>query len=396
MRTKLDCYDIDPFGDGKAAAEIIEVQPCGDNMAVVLDRTIFYPEGGGQGADRGTINGFEVLGVKEEGGETLHIVSGDCALVPGPCELVLDLGRRRDFTVQHTAQHLVSGIMLRLTGYPTLSMHLGEDYTTIDVDGKNINRETLLAVEDEAAAAVERDVPVRIHLCPPERVEDFPLRKIPPKNEDVIRVVEISGYDFSPCCGTHASSTARLGMIRILGSEKYKGMTRVYLIAGRRCLKDSRVLRENAETVSRALSTPVEETGAAVLALLEKAGKMEEQLKTLAEEAARIRAIAIIEKAELEGAGPGSWHTEYFPDADMEEVSNLGRQLRELSGAVFVLGAGKDKKFAALCSAEDADLRPRLKEALEKAGGKGGGGKDFFQGQFASSDELKAFLSGLR
>jgi alanyl-tRNA synthetase len=264
------------------------------------------------------------------------------------------------------------------------------------VDGKDISRETLLAVEEEAAAAVERDVPVIIHLCPPERVEDFPLRKIPPKDEEVIRVVEIGGYDFSPCCGTHVSSAARLGMIRLLGSEKYKGMTRVYLIAGRRCLKDSRMLRENAEVISKALSVPVEETGAAALALLEKAGKMEERLKAFAEEAARIRACAIIKKAELEGAGSGVRYTEYFPGADMEEVVNLGKQLRELSGAVFVLGAGKDRKFAALCSAEGADIRPQLKEALEKAGGKGGGGKDFFQGQFASCGELKAFLAGLQ
>jgi alanyl-tRNA synthetase len=286
--------------------------------------------------------------------------------------------------------------MLRRGGYPTVSMRLGEDYTTIDVDGKNISRETLLAVEDEAVFAVERDAPVVIHLCPPERVEDFPLRKIPPKGEDVIRVVEIAGCDFSPCCGTHVPSAARIGMIRILGSEKYKGMTRIYLIAGRRCLKDSRVLRENAETVSRALSVPVEETGAAALALLEKTAKMEERLKAAAEEAARIRACAIIEKAELEGAGPDTWYAEYFPGADMEEVSKLGRQLRELSGAVFVLGAGKDKKFAALCSAEGVDIRPGLKEALEKAGGKGGGGKDFFQGQFASGDELEAFLAGFQ
>jgi alanyl-tRNA synthetase len=397
MRTKQDYYDVDLCGDGKAAAEICEIRPWGEQKAAVLDRTIFYPEGGGQGADRGTINGCEVLDVvKEEGGEILHILPGICALVPGPCELVLDLSRRRDFAVQHTAQHLVSGAMLRLTGYPTVSMHLGDDYTTIDVDGKDIGRETLLAVEDEAALAVERNVPVVIHLCPPERVEDFPLRKIPPKDEEVIRVVEIRGYDFSPCCGTHVSNAARLGMIRILGSEKYKGMTRIYLIAGRRCLKDSRMLGENAGIISRALSVPVEETGAAALALLEKAGKMEERLKALAEEAARIRACAIIEKAELEGAGPGSWHTEYFPDADMEEVTNLGKQLRELSGAVFVLGAGKDRKFAALCSAEGADIRPRLKEVLEKAGGKGGGGKDFFQGQFASCDELEAFLAGFR
>ncbi|MDR2144123.1 MAG: alanyl-tRNA editing protein [Treponema sp.] len=396
MRTKPDYYDIDLYGDGKAQAEICEIRSRGGTKAAVLDRTIFYPEGGGQGADRGTINGCAVLDVKEEDGEILHILSGDCALVPGPCELVLDISRRRDFTVQHTAQHLVSGIMLRLAGYPTVSMHLGEAYTTIDVDGKNISRETLLEVEDEAAAAVERNVPVIIHLCPPERVEDFPLRKIPPKGEDVIRVVEINGYDFSPCCGTHVSGAAQIGMIRILGSEKYKGMTRVHLIAGRRCLKDSRALRENAEAISRALSVPVEETGAAALALLEKAGKMEERLEALAEEAARIKACAIIEKAELEGAGPGVWHTEYFPAADMEEVTSLGRQLRELSGAVFVLGAGEDRKFAALCSAEGTDIRPKLKEALEKAGGKGGGGKDFFQGQFASCDELKAFLAGLR
>jgi alanyl-tRNA synthetase len=273
-------------------------------------------------------------------------------------------------------------------------MHLGEDYTTIDVDGKGITRETLLSVEDEVFSAIERGAPVIIHLCPPEHIEDFPLRKVPPKDEELIRVVEISGHDFSPCCGTHLSNISQIGMLRILGSENYKGMTRIYFAAGRRCLKDSRILRENAELISRALSVPVEETGAAALALLEKAGKMEEQLALLAEEAARTRAVAIIERAELEGAGQEKWYAEYFPDAKMEEVTHLGRQLRELSGAVFVLGAGKDRKFAALCSAPGADIRAGLKEALEKSGGKGGGGKDFFQGQFESEETLKAFVLG--
>jgi alanyl-tRNA synthetase len=183
-------------------------------------------------------------------------------------------------------------------------------------------------------------------------------------------------------------------MLRITGAEKYKGMTRVSFIAGRRCLEESRMLAANVRKISRALKVPAEETGKAALALLEKTNKLEERLKTFLEEASRIKACAIVERAGLEGAGPETWYAEFFPGADMEEVIMLGKQVQELSGAVFVLGAEQDTKFAALCSTQGADIRPVLKEKMEKSGGRGGGGPSFFQGQFDSAEALKSFIAG--
>jgi alanyl-tRNA synthetase len=268
MKTERAYYDC--TGGEAVRAAVLEVRSQGERTALILDKTIFYPEGGGQSADRGTINGIPLLDVREEGGEILHLVSTAEALKPGPGELRLDAPRRRDFTVHHTAQHLLSGTILRMTGFPTVSMHLGEDLCTIDVDAPAVSGEALLAVEDAVQDAVEADVPVVIHRCPPEKVEDFPLRKTPPQREEVIRVVEIRGHDFSPCCGTHLNSTGPIGIVRILGAEKYKGKTRISFIAGRRVFRESRLLRQNGEIVSRALKVPVAETGRGVLALLER------------------------------------------------------------------------------------------------------------------------------
>ncbi|MDR2552536.1 MAG: alanyl-tRNA editing protein [Treponema sp.] len=407
METIRKYYDVDMDGGGCYEARILDLRPpvktgeksslddpAAGAFGVILDRTVFYPEGGGQPGDRGRINGAGVLDVREKDGEILHMVSAGEAgkLERGRAEIILDLVRRRDFTVQHSAQHLLSAAILRITSCPTVSMHLGTKYNTIDVDGKDIDPRTLRLVEDETAAVIEKNLPVLIHLCPPERLEDFPLRKKPPRGEDMIRVVEIKGTDFSPCCGTHLASTGGIGMLFILGAEKYKGMTRISFIAGRRCLRETQVLRENAQIISRALKVPVEETGGAVRAYLEKAADLEEQIKACREEAARMQARGIVQEAGLEGAASSVWYARYFPGADAEEVIRLGRHLRELSGAVFVLGAGKDGKFAALCSAGETDIRPRIREALEKAGGRGGGGNGFFQGQFASAGELESFI----
>jgi alanyl-tRNA synthetase len=284
-------------------------------------------------------------------------------------------------------------------------MHLGEEIAggahpcTIDVDTKEMTEETLTAVEEAVADAIEGDHPVIIHLCPPERLEDFPLRKIPPKGEEVIRVVEIQGNDFSPCCGTHLAATGEIGMLRILGAEKYKGMTRVSFIAGRRVLRDSRLLRHNAGIVSRALKVPVAETGAGVLALMEKVSLMERKLKALEEDAALRKAEALLRGAGLldtaspgTAAGEGRVLTECFADADMDEVLRIGRIAQSLCAAALVLASSKDLKFAGLCAVKSVDIRPLLKEPMEKHGGKGGGGPSFFQGQFSKAEDLAAFL----
>jgi alanyl-tRNA synthetase len=388
-------------------ARILEIRPWEDKAAVILDRTIFYPEGGGQSADRGTVQGRPLLDVREEGGEILHVLeAGDGrALSPGPVELILDAARRRDFSVCHTAQHLLSGTILRLTGRPTVSMRLGEEIGTIDVDvpvsaagpeGRGsppgLSGESLLAVEDAVADAIEEDQPLIIHLCPPEDLARFPLRKVPPQGEEVIRVVEIRGHDFSPCCGTHLKSTGQIGMLRITGAEKYKGMTRITFIAGRRVLRDSRLLGRNGEIISRALKVPAAETGEAVLALLEKTARLERRIKALEEEAALGRARDLLREAGFE-AGGGGLIARIFPEADMEELLRIGRAAQRFCGAAIILASGPEKKFAAFCSRKDTDLRALVQGPLEAHGGRGGGGPGFFQGLFPDEEKLNAFMA---
>jgi alanyl-tRNA synthetase len=389
-------------GEGVFRAEIRELRPWGDTIALVLDRTMCYPEGGGQAADRGTINGFPLLDVREEGEEILHILSAGDGLRPGPAELVLDRVRRRDLTVHHTAQHLLSGTILRLTGFPTVSMHLGEEVCTIDVDAPAFPEETIIAVEEAVQDAVEADAPVVIHLCPPENLGDFPLRKVPPQGEEVIRVVEIRGNDFSPCCGTHLDSTAPIGMLRILGAEKYKGKTRLSFIAGRRVLRDSRLLRKNGDIASRALKVPVAETGPGVLALLDRMKELERKVKALEEENAGAKAAALLRTAGLprpDGSGDlpggGTLLVHSFPEAGINEVLAIGRAAQKLTGALIVLAAEGESKFAAFCSDKTARLPSILKEPMEAQGGHGGGGPSFFQGSFPGPRELELVLKAL-
>jgi alanyl-tRNA synthetase len=387
-------------------AEIKEIRPYGDGrFGILLDKTVFYPEGGGQPGDRGTINGVPLAEIREKDGEILHLVDREHGLEPGPAVLVLDAARRRDFTVQHSGQHLLSGTMLRLTGRPTVSMHLGDGICTIDVDSAvksgplppELSEDVLDAVEEAVADAVEENHPVIIHLCPPEDPLSFPLRKVPPQGEEVIRVVEIEGNDFSPCCGTHLGSTAGIGMLRILGAEKYKGMTRVSFVAGRRCLRDSRLLNRNGNIISRALSVPLAETGKGVLDLVEKASALERRLKALEEGAAQTKAAELVNRSGAGGeAGSGRVIVEAFPGADIDEVLRIGRAAQKLSAAVFILASEKDLKFAAFCAARGLDIRPLVKKAFEATGGRGGGSPSFFQGSYASAGKLEEFLSLLR
>jgi alanyl-tRNA synthetase len=392
MKTLAAYYDY--AGSEHFAAQITEIRKLGPATgAIILDRTIFYPEGGGQPADRGMINGFPLLDVREQDGEILHLMdlNASAALVTGPAYLSLDTVRRRDFTVQHSAQHLLSGTILGLTGKYTLSMHLGDDICTIDVDAQDLPMETLFTVEEAVQDAIEEDAPLITHLCPPEHVEDFPLRKTPPQGEDVIRVVEIRGHDFSPCCGTHVKSTGAIGMLRILGAEKYKGMTRVTFIAGRRVLRDSRRLRQSGDSISRLLKVPIAEIGAGAAALAEKAAKLDKQVKEYAEAAAQIKAEALVREAKLR-PGTGRIYASLCPGSDMEEILRIGKIAQKLTEAVLILGSEGEAKFAAFCSVKALDIRPLIQGPLEAAKGRGGGGPSFFQGVFNSAPELTAFL----
>ena len=396
MQTEKLFYDHatnEPF-----TANIIETRSCGaDNaIALILDKTIFYPEEGGQPGDRGTINGSTIIDVREKEGEILHIVAAcpDSRLKPGPATLVLDAKRRRDFTVQHSAQHLLSGTLFRLTGCNTVSIHLGDEASTIDFNCKDLSSEIMLAAEEAVADAIEEDCPIITHLCPPEDIATFTLRKIPPRREEAIRIVEILGKDATPCCGTHCKSTGQIGMMRILDAEKYKGMTRISFIAGRRVLLHHRMLHENAGLISRNLNVPVNGTGKGTLALMEKANALERRMKEMENAAAVNKARDLLEKAGKQNKT--DIIVECYRDESISEVLCIGKAAEKLCESVLILASEKDLKFTAVCHAEGCDIRPLVTGALKNANGKGGGGPSSVQGQFFAKQDLDSFLAELK
>ncbi|MDR1803264.1 MAG: alanyl-tRNA editing protein [Treponema sp.] len=384
-------------------AEILELRPLGDGgdgkTSIVLDKTIFYPDGGGQPADRGTINGVPLLDVRDNDGEISHLVSAADAgiLKPGKAELLLDLRRRRDYTALHSGQHILSGTIISMIGAPTVSMHLGDETYTIDLDTPEMSDEFLVTVEEAVANVIEENRPVTIHLCPPEDIGSFPLRKVPPMGEEVIRVVEIEGCDIIACCGTHVKRTGEIGLFRIHGAEKYKGMTRVSFSAGRRLLLESRSLRQNAAVVSHALSVPLGEIGKGVLDFIDKTAQTEKRLKALEEKIIQEKAEALVQKAgnsaKQDAANPSVFIIESYVEESIDEVQNIGKAVQKKSQAAFILASEQDRKFVAFCSAKGFDLRAFIKGAFDAQGGRGGGSPSFFQGSFGTKEAMDAFLA---
>lgn len=390
MKTILSYYDASIDLAKPFSAHILQTRPMKEGRAVILDRTIFYPEGGGQPGDRGSINGLAVTDVRAENGEILHFIQAQAGNgESGIAECRLDSARRRDFTVKHTAQHLLSGTVLRLTGAPTVSMHLGKEVCTIDVQTTELSEETLALVEEAVADAIEADHPVVIHLCPPEDAADFPMRKTPPQGEEVIRVVEIQGCDFSPCCGTHLRSTGQINILHITGAEKYKGMMRVSFMAGRGVLRHARRMRQNITVASRSLKAPPLEIGAAVEALVAKTEETARLLKTVLEKSALQTAESLVSNA------AGAAVVGQF-DLGMEETLRIAKTAQKLTDKPIIAASKQDMKMAALCAKKDVDVRPLVQPVIEAVGARGGGGPSFFQAAFPSSESLSIFWEKIK
>jgi alanyl-tRNA synthetase len=214
--------------------EVLAVTAWKGRPAVILDRTAFYPEAGGQLGDRGTLGGAAVVDTQEaEDGAILHVIEGAPPAVGAAVAGELDWARRRQHMAQHTAQHLLSGALLDRAAAPTASARLGETALTIDAARDRIPEAELAAAEDLANDLIDEDLAIRAWFPAAEELAGLRLRR-DPKVDANIRVVAIGEFDLSPCGGTHCARTSQLGAIRIAAAERYKGMTRVTFTAARR------------------------------------------------------------------------------------------------------------------------------------------------------------------
>ena len=363
-------------------AQVLSCHQEADRWAITLDRTAFYPEGGGQACDLGTLEDVSVLDVREREEAVVHY----CA---APLELgqtvtgVVDAQRRLDLMQQHTGEHILSGIVCRRYGWHNVGFHVGETLMQIDFDGP-IPQEDLESLELEANRAVWENLPVRCWYPSREELPSVPYRtkKALPWP---VRIVEVPGYDLCACCGTHLPYTGQIGMIKILSCMKFHQGVRLELVCGKRAFTYLSRIYEQNRLVSQAFSAKPLETGDA-------AQRMCNQL-----------AAEKLRSASLEKQVFDSIAESYVNHTNVLHMgqSLSGNGLRELadriagkiSGWVAVL-SGSDREGWNLClvskTQEVKALGSQIAQALN---GRGGGKSGIFQGSLKATEaQIRAFF----
>lgn len=360
-------------------ADVIAHTTYKNQPAVVLDQTAFYPEAGGQLGDRGTLGGSalrDVLDTQElDDGTIVHLIEGDLPAIGSRVTGEIDWARRRQHMAQHTAQHLLSGTLLDRAQAATASARLGESALTIDVTRDRIPDAELAAAEDLANDLIDDDLAIRAWFPSADELAAMKLRRDPKVSAD-IRVIAIGDFDFSPCGGTHCSRTSQLGTLRITGSERYKGMTRVTFTAGRK----ARAELFTRDQVLRSLATQFSCGPTEVPAAIEK---LKRDVEAHSSELTALRsrlATAII--ATLPGTS-----------SVIATIPGDGELLRSV--AAKLVSAGRD---ALLCAPSDEgavvvlfrsagstlDCGVLFKKLLAQVPGRGGGRQERAEGRLLS------------
>ena len=364
-------------------ASVTGCTPTEKGYLVTLDATAFYPEGGGQACDLGTLGGVRVLDVQERDGEILHLCDG-ALQVGDQVDGAIDDARRFDLMQQHTGEHIVSGIIHRRFGYHNTGFHMGADVTTIDFDGI-IPVEALAEIEAEANGALWKDLPVRCWYPSPEELPTVSYRTKRALPWPV-RIVEIPGYDCCACCGVHTAATGEVGLIKLFSAVGFRGGTRMELACGRRALDMLNLAFGQNTQVSQAFSAKWTETGAA-------AAKMNEALA-----AEKYRAIGLQRRliAGIAQRYDNCGNVVHFePGLDAGLLRELADAIAQRCGGIAAVFSGDDRTGYGFCIlARTGDLRPLGKAMTQSLSGRGGGRADAQQGRVnASRAQIETFFA---
>src|SRR5829696_6867486 len=379
-------------------ARVVAVSTTEDGRAAVsLDRTAFYPTGGGQPTDTGTLGDARVVEcLDEEDGGVLHVCEGE---PPAEGQMVLgrvDWPRRLDHLQQHTGQHILSQSFVELYGAQTRSFRMTEDMCEIDVELQDPSDERVERAVRRANEIVWNDRAVRVHLVTPEAAARMPLRKDSAR-EGELRVVEIEGFDFSPCGGTHAASTGEVGCVVARQWERAKGLVRVTFAAGARALEDYARANRTARAAAALFSVGRDEAAEAAARLQEENRGLLRRLRAAEELAARAEARELYEEAvssEADANGPVVV-ARAFEGRDAESLRRLASALAAHARAVALLGSvegGAARLVFARSSEAPGDMNALMREACQTLGGRGGGRPEMAQGGGQHAERLNEAL----
>ena len=368
MTEKL--YDKDSYLQEFQATVISCEQKNENTWRVVLDKTAFFPEGGGQTGDTGWLNDVEVTDTREKAGVIYHETKAPLEAgtqVAGK----IDFAARFDKMQQHTGEHILSGIVCSTYNYNNVGFHLSSEITTLDFDGE-LSAEQVHELEIRVNQAIHENIPVQVKFPTKDELTDMDYRsKI--EIEGQVRIVEIPGIDRCACCAPHVKTTAEVGLLKIQSCDRHRGGCRLTIVCGMRALKDYQQKQESVGKVSAALSAKPEKIAEAVEHLQEQQAKLREQLN-------HIQAMYLQEKLD-------KIHTEDQCVCIFEEALDSIAMRNFVNGAMDrcdgVCGAfiGSDKSgYHYILGSKELDVREISKQLNVKFSGKGGGKPQMVQG----------------
>lgn len=384
-------------------ATVLETLDIKGQPAVILDQTAFYPTSGGQPNDRGTLNGLDVLDVIElEDRRIAHLLS-PAPLPPlspsGAIQGALNWPRRFDHMQQHSGQHVLSQAFIVTANLETLAVHIGTDDCTLDLPGK-LTAAQLDAAEHEANTLVFENRPITAYEVAFEDLHTVPLRKPPKKSAyGKARIVEVQGYDWSACGGTHVRSTAEVGTIKLIKAEKRGNDSRVTFRCGWRALRDYARLNKDVTQMADAFTVARYDLGDAITRLRAESALNKKALNDETDKLMTYECTELLAHTPPDGGGR-IVILKTFADRDMNSLRVMAKSLTSQPNqpnVVALLASAGEK--SALCFARSPnltmDVAQLLRSALAQLGaGKGGGTAEFAQGggSAATTEQLSSAI----
>jgi len=354
------------------AAEVIDL--AADGQRVYLDRTAFYPASGGQPFDLGWLDGQEVVEVIDEGERIAHVMA--VAIAGGAVTGQIHWPRRYDHMQQHSGQHLLSAVLMELCGFPTLSFHMGDEVSTIELGTKEIAEKQIERVEDQANDLARSGRPVHIGFQDAQQAEG--LRKQSQRSGS-LRIVEIAGVDRSACGGTHVRSLAETLPVQIRKTEKVRGNIRLEFVCGWRAIRRAKRDFKIGQELARQSATGIDKLPEYLAALRQRLSEAEKERQILAESLARRegRELYLATEMSADGLRRALWQVAQLDEAVRAKALAYAAGTKSL---VLVLGSQPAGALIACSPDAGMDAGAILKQTLAEFGGRGGGSATLAQG----------------
>lgn len=361
-------------------ATVLSCTPCVDGFEVILDRTIFYPTGGGQPCDTGTIGGIPVRAVEEREGQVIHFCQ-DALAIGTAVEMRIDWQRRFSLMQQHSGEHLVSGLIHARYGFENVGFHMGAETVTIDFSGEVGD---LAGIERAANEAIYRNIPSE-YLYPD--AETLPKLAYRSKKElsGCVRLVRFGQIDLCACCGLHVARTGEIGLIKLLSCVKFHNGSRIELLCGKRALDYLSAVYLQNRAVSAQLSAKPLETADAVRRLCTELEEMKYRAAGLDQ--------ALIDRQAADFQDCGNVLL-FEPPMPSDRLRRLTDAITQRCGGRCAVFSGEDGEYKFAIGESGGNLQPLVRAMSAALGGRGGGKPNFVQGSVrATRAQIAAYFA---